>query len=298
MPSLLSEVPSVPGLNARLRGLNTGVTLMSVHDSSSGWFTLVTPATTYTRGRYSADLSFPLYLYRLADETTTVTAQQPGRPAGPPEQKTVTTLQPQRFEPGDAVLALHGNWGWRQVLYTLSPSMTMPSGDSAHGLSTGRVTFDVDNHFVTPAGRVNLLVDVGGGDSSTLFNRLVTKDYSSLGPLAHFQAGFAAPLPRRWTFQAVAYEQLPIGDTKTYRTVMRPGHGTELVVTGRSVSEDNGFTNSLTVPLSRHVTLLGYYNRSLRLHLDDAAVGVTFVARAPKQRQGGDRSLVDELIRP
>ena len=301
VPSLLAEVPGVPGLSQRLAGLNTGVTLLSVHDSASGWYTLVTPATTWAFARrYSADVSFPLYLYRLADESASTKTPPPPQGPGPgrPPQPTTTTtlLMPQYMEPGDTVLALHGTWGSQHAFYTLTPSMTMPSGDSEHGLSTGRVTFDVDNHFVAPVRAVNLLLDVGGGDSSTLFNRLVTKDYSSLGPLMHFQAGFGVALPWRGSFQAVAYEQLPIGDTKTYRTVVRRGVAQQ-VVTGRSASEDNGFTQSLTLPLTRHLSLLGYYNRSLRLHLDEAAVGLTFVARAPKGPRRM-RSLVDEAARP
>lgn len=296
-PSLLSEVPSVPGVSAKLRGLNAGVALTAVHDSSAGWYTVMTPAVAYTVSpRYSVDLSMPVYLYRLAEDSATVTTTVPGGPGQPPRQvqTTTTSLKPQRWEPGDVVLAVHGNFSHKWMLYTLTPSMTMPSGDSEHGLSTGRVTFDLDNHFIARTRAVDFVLDLGGGDSSNLVNRLVTKDYTSLGPLAHFQAGVQAPLPWRASFQAVAYEQLPIGDNKIYQTVREPGRPPQQVVTGRSVSEDNGFTNTLIVPLTRRMSLVGYYNRSLRLHLDDVAMGVTFVLRAQGEWKQ-PRSLLEDV---
>lgn len=294
-PSLLSQAPAVPGLSARLRGLNAAVSLTSVHDSSTGWYTVSTPALAYTVSpRFSLDLSTPLYLYRLADESTTVLTVIPAMQGMPARQtqQTVTSLQPQHWEPGDTVLAAHGNFGQGWLQYMLTPSMTMPSGDTAHGLSTGRVTFDVDNHFLAHTRAMAFVLDMGGGDSSSLVNRLVTKDYTTLGPLAHFQAGVQAPLPFGASFETAAYEQLPIGNTKVYQTVITPGRPPREVLAGQSVSEDNGFTNTLMVPLSRHIGLMGYYNRSLRLHLDDVGVGLTFVLR-PRQASR-PRSLLEE----
>lgn len=301
-PSLLSEVPSVPGISAKLKGLNGGVTLTAVHDSQTGWYTLVTPAMMYSMGtHFSVDVSMPVYLYRLAEDETTVTVSQPagppGSPPAPPVQTTtVTSLKPHTWDPGDVVLAAHGNWMRRWLSYTLTPSMTLPSGDSDHGLSTGRVTFDVDNHFQAATKRATFVLGIGAGDSSNLVNRLVTKDYTSLGPLAHFQAGLMVPMRWRTSFQSVAYEQLPMGDTKIYQTLTRPGYPPIQVVSGRSVSEDNGFTNSLIVPVTNHLSLQGYYNRSLRLHLDTVAMGITFVARGTKPVEKRKRSLVDGLL--
>jgi hypothetical protein len=79
------------------------------------------------------------------------------------------------------------------------------------------------------------------------------------------------------TFESDAYEQLPIGDQKIYGPSR---HGKATVVTGHNVTEDNGFTNALDLPLTGHVTLSGYYNRSLRLHTDVAAVGISWVLRS------------------
>jgi len=297
IPSLLSQVPAVPGISARLRGLNAGITLTSVHDSSAGWYTLINPAASYSFAhRFSVDLSIPVYLYRLAEtETTTITGPPPAPGQPPPQQTTTTTLQPHTWDPGDLVLAAHANLAKNNFRYIVTPSLTLPSGDTDTGLSTGRVTFDFDNHLELSTSRLSYLLDIGAGDSSSLFNRLVTRDYTTLGPLAHFQLGLLVPLAFRSSFQSVAYEQLPLGDNKIYTTLTRPGFPDQTVVSGRSVSEDNGFTNSLAIPFTRHLNLQGYYNRSLRLHLDTVAMGISWVARAQPREKKPTRSLLNGL---
>jgi hypothetical protein len=177
---------------------------------------------------------------------------------------------------------------------TLTPSMTLPSGDSGDGLSTGRVTWDMDSHTSFWLPRSALLLDLGGGDSTSLFNRLVTRNYTSLGYLAHFELGLMLALPCRSSFQSVAYEQLPLGDSKIYTAL--PGPGGLTVASGRSVSEDNGFTSALSVPLTHRLTLQGYYNRSLRLHTDTVGMGITFVAREYKTRKQ-EPSYYDQLLK-
>jgi hypothetical protein len=302
LPSVLAVTPRPGALAAQLRKVNAGVSLTSVHDSADGWYTLVTPALTYTLSRrYSIDLSMPVYLYRLAEsEVTTVTQPPtpPGRPGPPPPVRTTTVseLTPHKFDPGDVFLAGHISFPSRHVTETVTPSLTLPSGDSGDGLSTGRVTFDVDSHSAFWLPRSAVLLDLGGGDSTSLFNRMVTRDYTSLGYIAHFQLGLMASLPHRSTFQSVAYEQLPLGDSKIYTTLTRPGYPSVTVVSGRSVSEDNGFTSTLSMPMTHHLTLQGFYNRSLRLHLDTVGMGITFVARGYTPRKERP-SFYDQLLK-
>jgi hypothetical protein len=296
LPSVLAEAPRVSGLSYHLRKVNAGVTLTSVHDSAVGWYTLVTPAIAYYFSpHYSMDLSMPVYLYRLAEVQTT-TQPPPARPGQPPPPPVITTsqLSAHTFDPGDIFLAAHASFAQKRISETLTPSLTLPSGDSNDGLSTGRVTFDVDSHTALWLPRSAMLLDLGSGDSTSLFNRFVTRNYTSLGYLAHFQLGLMLALPYRSSFQSVAYEQLPLGDSKIYTAL--PGPGDRTVVSGRSVSEDNGFTSALSVPLSRHLTLQGYYNRSLRLHTDTVGMGITFVARGQETRKQ-EPSYYDQLLK-
>ena len=272
-------IPDVPGLDPDLHGWNAGVTFSSVHDSVSGWATLFTPAIGYSfNDIFSADISCPIYFYRLADSRST-------------HPKPNAELVPRRGEPGDILVGLHAQFVPRLFQYQLTGAFTIPTGDEAYGLSTGRVTFDISNVFQRSYGRFTPNLELGGGDSTTFVNRTVTKNYTSLGPLAHFQIGVSVDLFHNISFESDAYEQLPIGDQKIYGP-SRNGKAT--VVTGHNVTEDNGFTNSLDVPISRNITLSGYYSRSLRLHSDTAGAAVTFVLRtAPTTEE----TALDDLFR-
>ncbi|MGP8258826.1 MAG: hypothetical protein ACLQM6_02610 [Acidobacteriaceae bacterium] len=308
MPSVLVDVPNQRSLSSRLSRFNAGASITSVHDSPAGWYTLATPALVYNFSRhYSMDLSMPVYLYRLAEsDSATASAQQPTGPQGPPPPPVATTsqLSAHQFDPGDIFWAAHAYFASRSIGETFTPSMTLPSGDTGDGLSTGRVTFDLDSHSTLRLRRSALLLGLGGGNSTSLFNRLVTRNYTSLGYLAHFQLGGMIALPLRGTFEAVAYEQLPLGDSKIYTTLPRPGFpgstgasGQTTVVSGPGVSEDNGFTNSLSVPLTPHWTLQGYYNRSLRLKTDSVGMGITYVARGQARRRRQQLSYYDQLLK-
>jgi hypothetical protein len=273
------DVPDVPGISDSLHGWNAGATFSGVHDSVTGWATLFTPAIGYSfNDTFSIDATIPIYMYRLAESRST-------------HPKPNAQLVNQRGEPGDIVFGLHAQFVPHQFQYQLTGLFTAPTGDEAYGLTTGRVTFDISNYFQRSFGRITPNLEVGGGDSTTLVNRIVTKNYTSLGPLAHFQLGLGFDLLRGMSFETEAYEQLPIGDQKIYGP-SRNGKAT--VVTGHNVTEDNGFTNSLDVPLTSQFTLSGYYSRSLRLHTDTTAVGLSYVLRSAPATEDG---AMDDLFR-
>jgi hypothetical protein len=276
-------VPRVPGVATLFRGFNAGVTFSVVHDSYLGWYDVATPAISYTFSpHYSADASVSIYPYRLAQNQRTVV---------PANERLIAT----HADAGDTLLGLHGYFSPHALQNTLTAALTLPSGNRADGLSTGRVTFDFRDHIERYVSQTGFILDLGLGDSSGLFNRLVMDQSSTLGPIAHFQTGLSYYLPGRQYIQSVAYEQLPIGDQKLYTTVVRPGAPPMTVVTGRGVTEDNGFTTSVGIPLTEHITASGYYSRSLRLHLDTVSVGITYVFRGTPIP--GRMSMIDRAIR-
>ena len=77
-----------------------------------------------------------------------------------------------------------------------------------------------------------------------------------------------------------AYEELPLAKELIYSTT---GKGKKKVTTSTNVGpgEDNGFTTSLDIPLNSHVTLSGFYNRSLRDHDDVGGFSFTFLLKPP-----------------
>ena len=252
-------------MSTGIHGFNAGITFAGIHDSVVGWATLATPAVGYTfNDIFSVDASIPIYMYRLAETLS-------------PHPRPSQLLVNQRGELGDVVIDFHAQFLPRFAQYQMDFAVTAPTGDETYGLSTGRCTFDLNNIFQRTYGRLTPNVELGVGDSSNLVNREVNKNYTSLGPLSHFQIGLAVDLFRGASFETDAYELLPIGDQKIYGP-SRNGKAT--VVTGHNVTEDNGFTNSLDIPLDRNFSIAGYYSRSLRLHIDTVAFSVTYVLRA------------------
>jgi len=277
------KVPRVPGVSTIWRGLNAGVTFSGVHDSSIGWYNIVTPAVSYTISHhYSADASLSIYPYRLAQNLHRTAAN---------DQRLVVDMG----DTGDTLIGLHAGYNPHRVWNTTTASFTLPTGNRLAGLGTGKVTFDFSDHLERYFKQTGFLVDIGAGDSSGLVNNLVTKDYNSLGPLAHFQAGTVVWLPGQTYLQSVVYEQFPFGSQKIYTTVSSPDSTKYTVISGNSASEDNGFTISMGIPLASHLSLSGYYNRSLRRNLDTVSIGVTYVLRDSSWKKR--LSLIDRALR-
>ena len=294
----IQAIPRVPGVSILMDGFNAGVTYSGVHSSSVGWYSVVTPAISYTFSeRFSADASTSIYINRLIANTDPATeATQP--------------LVTDGADPGDTLIGFHATFYPGSLTDIITASLTAPTGNRSEGLGAGQVTYDFDNHTEKYYNKLGFLVDFGIGNSSGLFNDLVVKDYTSVGTLAHFQAGAVLWLPRRTYIEAVAYEQLPLGSQTVYRAVERGddvranddgGGGTNpnppppVAVTVSTASEDNGFTTFVGIPLADHITLSGYYNRSLRQRLDTVSVGVTFVLRSKPSKRS--LSMIDRALR-
>src|ERR1700677_1549105 len=245
-PAQLEQVARVPGVSTLLHGLNAGFTLSGAHNSLIGWYNVGTPAVSYTFSpRYSADASVSFYPYRLVENENST---------APPGQGLVADLG----GVGDTFIGLHASFNPRVLRNTTTASFSFPTGDRSAGLGAGKPTFDFSDHMEHYLRQTGFLVDLGAGDSSGLFNRLVTNNYTSVGPLAHFQAGVVVWLFGSNYIQSVAYEQLPIGSQTVYTSVGPPGTPNSTLVSGNGVSEDNGFTTSLGIPLTAHFGLLSY----------------------------------------
>jgi hypothetical protein len=281
--ALLSESPPHPSAAHQVFDhLSAAVTSAAVHDSDIGWYNVVSPTATYQFSpRYSADVAFSIYPYRLAPNP----ALNP-----PPTHRLISTYG----EVSDVSLSVSAMFYPRSFQDQSTFTMTAPTGNRASGLGVGHVTFDANNYLQRNLRHGGLLLQTGVGDSSGLFNRLVPNQDNGLGPIAHFQTGFFVRAFNRSYLQTVAYEQIPIGDQKLYTSITRPGFPPQTVVSGRKVEEDNGFTTSIGIPLTSHLTLTSGYNRSLRLHLDTVSTGITFVFRGRPQTH---LSLLDEALR-
>jgi hypothetical protein len=227
---------------------------------------------------FGVELGVPYYMSHTGFDSTKLVAIN----KNPPLVLSYNSL-------GDVYMVLHFTAPNTWFNYRAAITGTGPSGDTSSGISTGRPTFDLNNHFEHSWGFWTPLVELGVGDSSALVNRgpqllKIRAPYTTLGPLSHFKAGSMFSFLKVFTFETTAYENLPVGDQKVYARVteirtLKNGtkvQRTRLVATGQGILEDNGVNSGLSIALGPHVVLSGIYQRSLRESLDMVAVGVSY----------------------
>jgi len=257
------------GIIPVVNGPNLSLGTTSQHDSSNGWSSLLTPDFAWRFNKhFSADVNAPIYDYINVIVTSGTKA------------KPIYTNATRRFVMGDTGINGHYEVDPKFLSYAGSVTLGLPTGSKSDGLGAGQVTYNVNNHFEKDFDIFSPDIEIGIGDNSSLTNTRVRKSYTSVGTLAFFQAGGSVDRPFHTMFEADAYEDLPIGAQTIYSTT---GKGKKKVTTATNTgaAEDNGFTNSLDIPLNGHVTLSGFYNRSLRSHIDTAGFSLTFLLRAP-----------------
>jgi len=263
------------------KGFNASIGTTSQHDSAGGWTSLMTPNIAYRFNQhFSLNFGLPIYNYVLIATTVNETNKK-GAVTG-----TETLLLSQNLDLGDADLVgeydLHAKW----FDYNLSATLGVPTGDDADALGAGQFTYAFINHFERPLNdSITPNIELGIDNSPNLDDVRVHKSYEDVGTNAHFQAGFDFSLPFGMNFETNAYEELPLTTQTITSTTNNGKKGKQekfyTVVSEKSIGEDNGFEDTLDIPLSGHVTLSGFYNRSLRNKIDTAGFSITFLLRAP-----------------
>lgn len=259
-------VPFEPGFNASL--VTTGQ-----HDSSSGWATILTPDVAYRfNSVFSLDASVPIY----ADIQV---RQNIGTKAKP-----VYTEVTKHGVPGDSSIAAQLDRQGDILSYTGTGTLGLPTGKTAYGLGAGKVTGDFNNHIEKDLGIFTPDIEFGIGNSTSLIHRRVRKNFSSLGPLAHFQAGSSLDLPLNISFDAEGYEELPLSASTVY-SITGVGRTKSKNRTTNS-AEDNGLTASLDIPVGSHITFSGFFDHSVRTGDNVVGLSITFLAKAPPTDTG------------
>jgi len=265
-------VPYIPGFNASM--IST-----SQHDSTSGWSNLLTPNIAWRFNRhFSMNAEAPIYTYL---NVSVVTGQT--KLAGVVIGNTYA-LQTKDFLFGDTTIATDFEVHPRFMDYNFTATLGTPTGNFPYGLGAGQYTYNINNHFErTFYSFISPAIELGIGDSSSLIGSSIRKSFVAVGEQAHFQAGLNFALPWHDTmFSTDAYEDMPLS-SQTVTTITNKGKkgAVKLVksTTQESIGEDNGFANTLDIPLSPHVTLSGFYNRSLRNHEDTAGFSLTYLLR-------------------
>ncbi len=272
----------LPGTYPIVRGLNASMVTSSQHDTSAGWSSQFEPNVSFRFNRhFSVNVDIPVFTYLLTSQVVNI-LNKSGTVTG---QETVYHTKSMVF--GDTAMTGEFELHPRAFDYDLAVTVAAPTGDYINGVGAGVYTFAINNRFERSA-RYWLTPDLELGicNSSNLNNPVVHKSYTDVGTNAHFQVGLGFNLLRRATFTAEAYEDLPLGTQTVISTTIKGKKGKQTTVTTtsqESLGEDNGFLSALRIPLSRQVTLTGFYNRSLRDHDDTVGFSFTFLFRTPRQ---------------
>jgi hypothetical protein len=128
-----------------------------------------------------------------------------------------------------------------------------PTGNTKKGLSSGRATLDWDNRIDHTFDRLTPYLDAGIGNSVP-DTRLLTRAFTSLGFVAHFEEGADWELVKRVSVGGLAYEIVPAGNQKIFSRLVAKGgaaqgtgkHGrvfeTAAATSGNGLTRENGFS--------------------------------------------------------
>src|SRR6266705_710889 len=216
--------------------------------------------------RFGADFGVPIYFARSSLPSSSGSSSNTGL--------------------GDAYLALRFKTGNSAVNFASALTGYIPTGDTSKGLSTGRATFDWNNHLDHSFSRLTPFAEIGMGNT-IVDSRQFTRPFTTLGFNTHFQLGASFDLRHSLSVGMAAYEVLPSGEQKVFSKVSDSGaaasgagsHGrvfeTNFQTTGTSdIARDNGFSAWLDASPSKYLDLELGFNRSVHYDLNTIAFTV------------------------
>ena len=168
----------------------------------------------------------------------------------------------------------------------------LPAGDAVNGLSTGKTTFDWNNHFEDSAGRFTPYGEIG--IANTVMNTgKYNRPYSQFGNNIHVEGGANVDVTDKVSVGGSLFDIFPWGTQAIYSRVV-PKNSVGLVGNGNGNSksrafEQNAYTSG-TADLGKdkgasawfdympapYVTLEAGYTRSIQYDMDTMSVSMRF----------------------
>ena len=188
---------------------------------------------------------------------------------------------------GNAFLGFRAGINTDALNYSSTLEFTAPTGDTAKGFSTGRVTADWTNRFshkvssVTPFGSVGIANTV----SDTAF---FVRPFTSLGMVGHFEGGATYEFLRVARFGASAYAVRGSGQQKVFSKVKdsatsgSSGSGKNVfdnqheIIAQADAVNDHGFSTWFGVSPKSEVDFHAGYSRSVNYDFNTFFFGVGF----------------------
>jgi len=231
------------------------------------------------------DLGLPVYF--------TATPERPANPLVPPDPFALFSPAGRRTAGvGDATLAGRVTLANRIVNYGSALTLYTPTGDADQGHGTGQVTWDWTNYFDRDIGRVTPFADVGVGNTVS-FWKLFDRGFTSVGNIAHFEAGTYLRIWRSLRWSGSAYSIAPWGEQRVIarfvpsdpaslpppgpiRLAIRQAIFDQLrqTVGNADLTRDNGWNTSFSFRVTRYFDFRLGYSRSIPLRLDTVSYSI------------------------
>lgn len=262
------------------KGFSSYTSFEQTHDSASNWSSVLDSSITYNfNKRVGVSVGVPVQL--MQNQVSTSTTTTTGSAGTTPLTASYNSL-------GDMRMGLTFSSPTPVLHYVGTFTATAPTGDTSVGLSTGRPTVDFNNRLEYDLGRFTPLAEIGIGDSNTLINSLIKRPYSTLGALPHFKGGLSFEVVKNLSIEIAGYENVPIGNQKLYSKLYKssgasgsgsasdPAYKKGSFTSGTGISEDNGFSTSVSTKLGKRMDVTVIYDHSVHQQLDTVAFSLGF----------------------
>ena len=235
--------------------------------NSLGQVTKLDSTLGYNFNRYfGVDAGLPVYFVHLSNSTISMTSTSGSR--------TNTGL-------GDLYADLRFTFDTPVVNYVSTLRGSAPTGDTSIGLSTGRATYDWNNHFDRSFGRLTPYLDLGIANSVS-DTSFFLRPFTSLGTVGQFDLGAQWKFFPALSFDASVYDVAPTGQQKIFSKFLKhnstgpagpAGHGRVFqnapeTVGSADLAKDNGFAAGFDITPSRYFDLGIGYSRSVHFALN------------------------------
>lgn len=189
--------------------------------------------------------------------------------------------------------------------YATTLTGTAPTGDKDRGFSTGRSTYDWNNHFDRPIFGLTPFANIGIANavSDTHF---FTRPFTSLGTVTHLEGGATLKILPMIRVGASVYDIIPSGEQKVFSKLItrrmtgavapgatsRRGRGgvferAHETVGGPDLVRDNGASAWIAARVGRFADLEIGYTRSVDFDLNTVTFGIGFnVAYLARKARG------------
>jgi hypothetical protein len=187
------------------------------------------------------------------------------------------------------------------VSYSTSLTVSAPTGSVSKGFSPGQATVDWSNRFRHHFGRFTPFVAAGLGNTVP-DSELVTRNFTSIGDIAHFEEGAEFELTKRIYVGSSAYQIVPFGNQQVFNRFSAvvpvtaspqddkggagkdgpapsqppPGNSGQPSASGDDLTRERGFDAWLGFEPTRIVRLELGYSRSATFALNSFSFNVGF----------------------